>query len=461
MKDSGLPQEWSILLNGMADETLTADQEQQLVLLLQTDREFLREYVRFCQLLTSLAWHAETTSEDAASARTARQNPDVPGVATIGRMRRRTWLSLAVAALSVLALIGVVRQWLSPVGNAAPGTVTDITGELILTRAGSRPIRTGSEIPGQTSWPVLNGDRLQTEPDSSAMLTLSDRTRIRILPETQLTLKAGLKAGTGTSVLLEAGSLVAQVTPQRPGQALLFATPQSQVRVIGTELELFASAKQTEVLVSEGRVRVTRSSDAAAAEVGPSQLLLVDETGDLSVRDVARAPEIWSEDFEPGKPHRWTGTGVRSGLPEGSRGGIAAVPVSYPQGVMRDVASPVSDDGLFAWHPDSVLHVTYQIPPPGWFHIYLLVRASDAQRSEREYCCVKPVLWQTSSGQWQTVSIPLAEFHPVSPGPGQPKLGRIATRIVFSGQGGTTGVVIDHLRVDRSRRTGHGSTHPD
>lgn len=457
MNDSGQPREWSILLNGMADETLTADQERQLVLLLQTDQEFLREYVRFCQLLTSLTWQAETTSEDTAPARAALQNPDVPGAATIGRTRRRTWLSLAVATLSVLALIGIVRLWLSPAGNIAPGTVTDITGELILTRAGSPPVRTGAEIPGQTSWPVLNGDRLQTEPDSSAVLTLSDRTRVGILPETQVT----LQAGTGTSLLMDAGSLVAQVTPQRPGQALLFATPQAQVRVIGTELELFASAKQTEVLVSEGRVQVTRPSDAASAEVGQSQFLQIDETGDLSVRDIARAPEIWSEDFEPGPPTLWTGNRVHVGLPEGSRGGMAAVPVSYPHGVMRDVASPVNDEGLFAWHPDSVLHVTYQIPPPGWFHIYLHVRASDARRSEREYCCVKPALWQASSGQWQTASIPLAEFHPVSPGPDQPKLGRIATRIIFSGQAGITGVVIDHLRVDRSRRTSPGSVQTD
>lgn len=50
------PKEWSILLNAVADDTLTGEQEQRFVELLRSEADFRGEYVRFCQLLTQLQW---------------------------------------------------------------------------------------------------------------------------------------------------------------------------------------------------------------------------------------------------------------------------------------------------------------------------------------------------------------------------------------------------------------------
>lgn len=50
------PEEWSILLNAVADDTLTGEQEQRFVELLRSEADFRGEYVRFCQLLTQLQW---------------------------------------------------------------------------------------------------------------------------------------------------------------------------------------------------------------------------------------------------------------------------------------------------------------------------------------------------------------------------------------------------------------------
>jgi ferric-dicitrate binding protein FerR (iron transport regulator) len=443
MNPSELPDEWSALLNGMAEETLTAEQEQRLADLLRSDIEFRREYVRFCQLLTLLTWQS-------AAGPTALKQPSptssIPASTTRSPRSWRTWATAAIAATVVMAVIGLTWLGLQEPGDDSLGTVADVVGQIGLTRGDDAQIWMGSEEHAQNPWQLRPGDRVQTDRTSSAALKLSDRTEIHMHPETQLV----LTAGRGVTVRLSLGRVAARVTPQRPEQALTFVTSQAEVRVLGTELELLAAATRTEVAVAKGRVRVTRPSDGRSAEVAASQFLSVAESGDLMVVDVPQPPDGWSEDFEQGLPRGWTGQIVRDGLPENSHGAVGAVPVLHPEGMMREISSPIEDDGLFAWHADSVLHVSFRVQPPEWFHVYLFARPYRGRRPLLTYCCVKPDLWQTSPGQWRTVSIPFSEFHSVTYGQDEPTLGRIPTRLVFSGQGGPAGVVIDRVWVDRS-----------
>lgn len=443
MKHSNLPDEWSELLNGMADNTLSGEQEQRLAELLRTDIEFRQEYVRFCQLISLLTWQS-------AAGPTVVQ-PSAPTASIHGQDKRScsAWgwrKTVAVAIVAVMVVGGLVWQGRLLPGNNSLGTLADVVGRVGITRGDAAPIWIDAQEHGQAEWRLNSGDGVQTDRLSSAKLILSDQTEIQIDPETDL----ALTVGAGLIVELTQGHVSASVTPQQPGQSLTFVTGLSEVRVLGTKLEILAAVKRTEVAVASGRVRVTRPRDGSWADVGTSQFLSVAETGDLSVIDLPQPLDEWNEDFEQGLPSGWTGGSVRDDLPENSRGAAGAVSVSHPGSRMLEIGSPTREEGLFAWHADSVLHFTFRVRPPEWFHVYLFARSYCEPPVLFTYCLVKPELWQTAAGEWRTVSIPLSEFHSVTSGRDEATLGRIPVRLVFSGQGGATGVEIDRVWIDRS-----------
>ena len=442
MNPADLPDEWSVLFSGMADETLTADQEQRLTDLLRSDPQFRREYVRYCQLITLLTWQLRSESKSQSPAAL----PD--RVPTARRwMTRNVWTLLAFVSSAAIILIGLLKFVPFPPNDDSPGTVATVVGQIALTQATEPPVWIGSQELAKGPHRLRNGDHVRTDRTSSATLLLSDLTEIQMRSDTELTLTAGRER----TVKLGLGSVTAHVTPQRSGRALMFATPLAEIRVIGTELEIMATDTRTELFVNEGRVNVTRTVDSISAEVAASQFVSVENTGDLSVIDIPQSPDQWIEDFEHGVPAGWKGRALVGGLPENSHGAAVALPVLDGAQALHEVSSPTAVDGLFAWHSDSVLHVTFRVQPPGWFHIYLYARSYRQPRSLLTYCCVKPELWLTSPGQWRTAHIPLSEFRLVSYGRDESGLGRMPMRIAFTGQGSDSGIAIDRIWVDRSR----------
>jgi ferric-dicitrate binding protein FerR (iron transport regulator) len=97
------PEEWSILLNALADDELTSEQERRLIELMQADVEFRREYVRFCQLLTQLHWQHDIEPD----ALPASDNLMAP--VRSSRSKRHWWQ----ASLALVLLLTVVVGWLN------------------------------------------------------------------------------------------------------------------------------------------------------------------------------------------------------------------------------------------------------------------------------------------------------------------------------------------------------------
>ncbi len=451
MSPSEWPEEWSILLNGLADDCLTGEQERRLAELWRSDVAFRREYVVFCQLVTMLAWQssADTTplpgrlSPVPGSGLTIpTPGPAITRSRTVRSLLTR-WTILIASALLVAS--GIYWLGRNPSSDIPLGRITSVVGRVEVTRGNQAPVAILAEGVGQNSWVLQAQDRLRIEHDGVATLTLSDLTEIDLRPDTRL----ALSKDRGVRLELMRGGLKARVTPQRSGDSLKIVTPHAEVGILGTELELLTTPTQTEVGVVEGRVHVTRNSDGASAEVSAAQILSVAETGGLSVSRWLQPPDEWSEDFELGLPRGWTGSFVRDGLPEHPRGAIRAVLTSGARGVSREIRSPAEEDGLFAWHADTVLHLTFKVQPPDWFHVYLLARDCSPPQSSLTCRVVKPDLWQTLPGEWRTISLPLSEFHVVSGGPDEPALGRIPVQIVFSGGGDSAGVEIDRMWVDR------------
>lgn len=438
--------ESSILLNAWADELLSPEQWQRLVELLRTDAAFRREYVRMCQLASHLMW-ASSTSQPALTFSTV--DPVEPlreraSVMTRRWRRPRILVSsggfMLLIALSVTwALLHLNRATSSSLLVAVQGTVSVVRGD-------QRSMSIRAADVAETSLPLETGDQIHTGPMGAAILMLSDGTRIQLGAETAMT----LSAKPDSRLNISRGHVMAEVAPQPTDTPMIFVTPRASVRVLGTELQLMAVEERTEVAVTEGKVRVRRHSDGASAELSAGQFLPVDERGTLNIVDWPAPPSIWSEDFESGLPAGWTGRLVRDGLPPGSRGAVEGAVVPDAPGLRMMASSPVVEQGLFTWHPDSVVHVTFRVQPPSWFHICIFTRTYARAEPLIAWCRVDPDLWQVQPGEWRTVDIPLSEFRWTGSVPPGSKLGRIPLRLAFVGPGDLPGVVIDSLRVDRS-----------
>jgi len=454
MNHAEWPEEWLNLLHAVAEETLTDEQEQRLADILRNNVAFRHEYARHCQLITLLTWQSTTAAEGPPPPIASAPEPELNR-----SWRWSTWIRGRILRsgkfwlCSVLVMIVIGFGWLRPSHSEPtwPGEITEITGQVTVLRTEGSVFLLRSEEFQQEPWRLQPDDQIQTDRRASAKLVLRDQTEIRMRPGTRLSLVTD--SNRKLILMVSEGQVQAHVTPQPAGTSMTFATPLAEVNVLGTDLEILSLAGRTDVAVSEGKVRVTRNSDGKASDVATAQFLSITESGDLAVIDWPHASGEWSEDFEGGLPPGWTGGVLRDGLPQGSQGAVQAIAVPHAGRLSMQIGSPVRTNGLFAWHDDSVLDVTFRVQPPAWFHIYLFARTYGDPKASLTFCCVRPDLWQSLPGDWRTVSIPLSDFHLISSGPTEPGLGRIPSHIVFSGPSDSVGFAIDRIRVDRTRAT--------
>ena len=457
------PEEWSIILNALADDTLNSEQEQRFVELLRSESDFRSEYVRFCQLLTQLQWKvsAESGQQFVSGVRETRTDVELKArLDSITRINSRRSYLAVVGIVAAFALIGFLWLMFASGDPTSPeivvaGHVTAIEGRISIIREGETAVVLRAESLVEQPWPVALNDHVRVDFGSSGSVTLADGTKLELRSETDIRLTAGNDATVG----LIAGRLRAEVATQRPGHALNFVTPRVNVNVLGTVLELATGGAVDEVAVEEGLVRVGRKVDAQMTNVAAGQYLSVPDTGDLLLTNWPQPGDVWVEDFEQGQPAGWIGRAIDDDLPEASEVGVQGVAVRDVDGPRREIRSPLMTEGLFAWKSDSVLQVTYRVPPPGWFHIYLLARTYGDPQPVLTYCCVRPKLWRQRPGDWQTATIPLAEFRRIDENSSKPTLGRIPLQIAFSGPAGFESVVIDRIEVRRETMAKEENTH--
>jgi hypothetical protein len=284
----------------------------------------------------------------------------------------------------------------------------------------------------------------------AAAVRYADGTRLALIGDTAVT----CSDQEGKVVRLHHGTLAASVQPQPAGSPLVVETPAARVEVLGTEFTCRAGDDGTEVSVTRGRVRVVRTSDGAAVEVADAQRVLVAAEAVLAVEPVQNRPDTWELDFERGLPaglHR--GRFVIDGLPPDSKGGVAAVPAARRDGEgLFEIATPdMWHRGLFAFHPDTHLHVTYAMARPGWVNVFVCARASSSSgphignylfNDDGFYRDLPP-------GRWRTASVPLARLRRAGIGDDKPPAAdEVPYLILFSSQG-DRGLVIDRLWVTR------------
>jgi ferric-dicitrate binding protein FerR (iron transport regulator) len=353
---------------------------------------------------------------------------------------------LVLAAAGVLLAVALGVFWLNREREqpAAVASLERINGTVHVTTAAGevRPVSAGIQ--------VEPGDTVRTEgAQSSVVLVSPGGTRFSLAGTTSLTFSESRRE----SITVHGGSLFAAVAPQPPGQALVVLTPQARAEVLGTVFSLRATDDETEVSVTEGRIRLTRLSDGQTVEVVSGRRAVSNAEGVLVFEDIPRAPEDWSVDFEHGLPEGWTsGTFINDGLPPGSKGAVRAVRATRREGVFFQVVTASEwNYGLFQVHEGSHLHFTFRMSRPDWLNVILSARTTDGDPPVfTSNYLFDEFPWQRLEPQrWYTLSIPLAQFRRLSAGGSKPFEGEVPFQLLFSSTEPDRGLVIDRMWITR------------
>jgi len=158
---------------------------------------------------------------------------------------RRAWMALAAVLLLALGFgtTTLIQDWLA--GGAQMARVESVDGTLYRVAGdSSKPIATGAAI--------AEGEEIRTAKGSTAMVRMTDGSRIEMGERAGLSLDAARK---GNTIQLERGRIIVQAAKQRP-RHLYVATRDALVSVTGTIFSVNSGTKGSRVSVVEGEVHV-------------------------------------------------------------------------------------------------------------------------------------------------------------------------------------------------------------
>jgi hypothetical protein len=99
------------------------------------------------------------------------------------------------------------------------------------------------------------GESLNIGSGARAVLSYQDGSRVELGPETSIVVTKGSLWDRSKELKLVAGSIAAEVRPQKPGSPFLLGTEDARAEVLGTELSFDLNADRTRLEVSHGAVR--------------------------------------------------------------------------------------------------------------------------------------------------------------------------------------------------------------
>jgi len=157
--------------------------------------------------------------------------------------------------------------------------------------------------PGRAGDTIRAGQGLETGGKSRAILSFPDGTRIEARADTllqDLRQKGTAPGKTGKSMVLQHGTVWAEVRPQPADHPLVISAPRGEARVLGTVFTLSMDSDPKGTLrldVQEGKVHFTRSSDGRGVDVGAGHSASSGQSADLVV---LRSQEV-IQSFQDGR----------------------------------------------------------------------------------------------------------------------------------------------------------------
>lgn len=304
----------------------------------------------------------------------------------------------------------------------------------------------------ESNFNIRSGETIRTQGAlSSAVLLYPDGSRLSLVGDASLTPSDDGRK----SVIFHGGTMFASIATQPAGRPMLVATPQDKLQVLGTKFTLDASARQTDLSVSEGRVRLTRLRDGISIEVPSGQHVINNVRTELTLQNIPSAADEWHVDFESGLPSGWDhGEFIRDGLPTGSRGAVKA---TYLSDEFNDGYAIVSNAewfrGLFSVHADSHLEIAFKMEHPQWLNIFLITRTKDSDSTDLRFAnnfqYNELPFTRLQPGKWYSISIPLSEFNRLPGNTNQQLRELLPFTLIINSTAPDRGLVIDEIRITR------------
>jgi len=172
---------------------------------------------------------------------------------------------------------------------AIAATLQRVNGEVAWIRPqGKAAARGGEKIPAGAGFEVGPGK-------SSAVASYVDHTKLELGADTTVREFFDADGTRGKRLFVAHGSVTASVVSQPQGLQMVITTPHAEARVLGTTLRILVDANSTRLEVREGRVQLTRLSDARAVEVPTGHYTVAAAEADLVVRPLV---PLFAESFD-------------------------------------------------------------------------------------------------------------------------------------------------------------------
>jgi hypothetical protein len=270
-----------------------------------------------------------------------------------------------------------------------------------------------------------------------SVLTLAEQCTLSLLPEQS-----------DVRFHLHSGSLWAAMAKRH--QQALFTTSHTRTSVLGTVLQVSASAKQTRVDVCEGEVTVAAIGNPRQnLAVRAGQYVEATNVLPLAPSQIALAPDEFQMELSQERPVGWLGRWVATES-------LRAVPRRLQHGSLGETAffeimSPFRTGGFFVIHEDTVLEYTARFQKRGFMHAFFGTcdphGPSEYSNVEIQHETMRP-----ETGGWRTYRVPLKEAlrigQQVQTGDAFPE-GRIAVFLLFSTQDKNLGMELGRVRIYR------------
>ncbi len=291
------------LLHAFLAKELSSDEAKTLAERLKSDQELARSLVMLSHEEAILReWaRAYTTCE-----RVAQTAETLPMRAGAGIFVRRLVL---VAASVMLAIVGVYFGF-RYVGHVAPPDVakkenrqndvsqpiaklTEVQGDVFVVTDGvSTPVQEGQNL--------FRGQKLSTRgEDSIAVVTFKDSSRLELGEDTTISLPEG--QAKNQHVMVQEGSIAADVANQPAGQPMIFTTPHAYFVSTGSKVSVLATLNETRIEPDEGPVDMT-TADGKNLQIKTGNFVVATKGGQTLQKRaavVAGPRPLFKEDVGP------------------------------------------------------------------------------------------------------------------------------------------------------------------
>jgi ferric-dicitrate binding protein FerR (iron transport regulator) len=287
--------------------------------------------------------------------------------------------------------------------------------------------------------------------ESSATIVWADGSRL-VLSESA-TVAVGEVAGAKEVRLLN-GSVALYVEPQLPSRPMRCVSPEAVVEVVGTKLVFGRDDRQSRVSVLEGVVRAgPAEASVPLAALTAGQTVVVGADRPLRAEPRPFPPDTFRRSLFGWTGPRACGEPVPDWPPSGAPGSVRATlndDVRFAETYV--VRCPrVYDEGLFAWHPDTVFHVRLRTQEAGPVFVNINTRFADPTTSSGwVQHAARVTVDESMVGEWHTFQLPAERFKQNVHGPAPDGTPRVAVVVCIGTGRVDRGLSVDEFWVTRS-----------